>query len=100
MLYEEVIADGVERVAVKRLRGETLVLLGSAEAAKFLGISKGNLSARVVRGQIVPPRWRLACGPLWTLEDLEQWAYEKGRSLEPSEAPPPSGDDGECTFVL
>lgn len=50
-------------------------LLGTQELAAMLGIKPRTVSAYLVRGgrSVPAPCARLACGPVWKLEDVQAW---------------------------
>lgn len=54
-------------------------LLGTAEAAEFLGIKKQNFVTRIAKRKDFPrPIVRLKMGPIWSEEGIKAWK-EKNR---------------------
>jgi hypothetical protein len=62
---------------VKRKRYDPFVprLYGVQEAAEYLGISRRNLTAKLARGQIVPPVAELAATPVWSESQLDEQLF-------------------------
>ena len=52
-------------------------LVGSAEAARIAGISTAAFKQARLRGTTPEPLVRLACGPLWTRTQIEEWAADR-----------------------
>jgi prophage regulatory protein len=50
-----------------------LRLVGLAEIAELLGVSKRTASRYVARADFPPPVAELAMGPIWLTEDVEKW---------------------------
>lgn len=54
-------------------------IYGSVEAAEYLGIPRESWRARLYQGRkgiglpLPEPMWTLACGPIWTREQLDEW---------------------------
>ena len=53
-------------------------LLGTAEVAALVGWKPSSISAALNRGQLPTPYARLACGPIWTRQQIETW--QEGRA--------------------
>jgi hypothetical protein len=47
-------------------------LYGTQEAARYLGISRLNLSYLLANKKVVEPVARLACGPIWSRSQLDE----------------------------
>jgi prophage regulatory protein len=59
---------------------ERLDLVGAAEIATMLGISKQRVNQLVAENPSFPaPVAELTAGRIWRREDIEQWARESGR---------------------
>jgi hypothetical protein len=60
-----------------------LDLVGSAEAARMLGIGRTNFSHLRAKHEGIDPAWpepfQLACGPVWLAEDMR--SYKRTRAL-------------------
>lgn len=54
-------------------------LMGTAEVAAFLGISRARVGQLAQREDFPSPVVRLAAGPVWESADIEQWARDTGR---------------------
>lgn len=54
-------------------------LMGTAEVAEFLGLSRGRVTQLAQSEDFPTPVARLAAGPVWELVDIERWARETGR---------------------
>lgn len=54
-------------------------LMGVAEVAKLLGVSRQRVQQLARRTDFPEPVARLAATPVWESEDVEQWARERGR---------------------
>jgi len=54
-----------------------LDVIGLAEAAEVIGVSRGR--ARYLRqwGKLPEPSAELACGPVWHRGDFERWAADR-----------------------
>lgn len=64
-------------------------IFGSREAADYLGIPRRSFRVRLVHSRqgvakhpFPEPTWTLACGPIWTREQLDEW---RDRSMQPEE---------------
>lgn len=56
-------------------------MLGNAELGRLLGVTRQRVS-QIVSGPDFPrPRFTLAMGSVWALEDVTAWADIKGRTL-------------------
>jgi ParB-like chromosome segregation protein Spo0J len=55
----------------KRYSGKARVY-GVEEAARYLGTSRRTVTRLLMRGEIVPPLARLACGPIWSESQLDE----------------------------
>lgn len=49
-------------------------LVGAAEAVQITGMERGAFNMARVRGQTPEPIVTLACGPIWTRSQIEEWA--------------------------
>ena len=59
-------------------------LLGMAETAQLLGVTKSRLGQILNEQPDFPePVAVLAAGRIWTRQDVEGWAVEHGRSVTP-----------------
>ncbi len=56
-------------------------LVGVAEIARMLGVSRQRVSQLAETEQFPEPTVRLSAGPVWKREDIEQWAERTGRSI-------------------
>ncbi len=54
-------------------------LMGTAEVAEFLGVSRPRVGQLAQREDFPHPVARLAAGPVWESVDIERWARETGR---------------------
>ena len=56
-------------------------LLGTQELAAMLGIKPRTISAYLARGgrSLPAPYARLACGPVWRVEDVKTWQKQRRR---------------------
>ena len=54
-------------------------LMGTAEIAKLLGVSRQRVSQLSHSDGFPEPVARLAAGPVWQTADVERWARETGR---------------------
>jgi len=52
-------------------------LVGTAEAARIVGITSNAFKQARVRGTTPEPLVVLACGPLWTRSQIEEWAADR-----------------------
>jgi hypothetical protein len=48
-------------------------LLGTHEVAKMLGWSRGKVSVYLYRGILPEPVDMLHCGPIWTIDQIEEF---------------------------
>jgi predicted DNA-binding transcriptional regulator AlpA len=53
--------------------------MGTAEVAKFLGVSRQRVNQLSHHDDFPEPAARLAAGPVWQTRDIERWARETGR---------------------
>lgn len=53
-------------------------LAGYAEAAEMLGWDKRKLGVYLKRGSFPEPVLRLASGPIWLVEQIENYKKDKG----------------------
>lgn len=51
-----------------------LRVVGLAEVADLLGVSKRTATRYAARADFPKPAAQLAMGPIWWTEDVEQWA--------------------------
>jgi predicted DNA-binding transcriptional regulator AlpA len=54
-------------------------LMGTAEVAKLLGVSRQRVNQLSHRDDFPEPVARLAAGPVWQTVDIERWARASGR---------------------
>jgi len=54
-------------------------LMGIAEIAELLGVSRTRIHQLRSEGALPQPCETLAMGPVWLREDIERWARETGR---------------------
>lgn len=52
-------------------------LVGVKEAAEILGWSKQQIGIYMTRGKFPEPIQRLASGPIWTKEQIEEYKRER-----------------------
>ena len=52
-------------------------LVGAQEAAKLAGLSRSGFSLAQREGRAPEPITVLACGPIWTRSQIEEWAAER-----------------------
>ena len=52
-------------------------LLGVAEVAALIGLSRPALASRRERDDFPSPVAQLACGPIWARQDIERYAMER-----------------------
>lgn len=57
----------------------TLDLVGVAEVADMLGVTRTRVSQLASSAGFPEPTARLAAGPVWLREDVERWARDTGR---------------------
>ncbi len=60
-----------------------LHLLGQAEMAKLLGVSRQRITQLAAKPWFPAPVARLTMGAVWELADIQQMAAETGRTLHP-----------------
>jgi predicted DNA-binding transcriptional regulator AlpA len=62
----------------QRLAKYKASLIGTAEFAEILGMSRQALHNRMARGRLPKPAQRLAMGPVWFVSDIREFvkAYE------------------------
>lgn len=53
-------------------------LAGLAEVAQILGVRKTTAARYTYREDFPQPVARLAMGPVWAVEDVEEWAKQYG----------------------
>jgi hypothetical protein len=63
--------------------GELMRLASRGELAEMLGISRQRTRTLTERDDFPDPVARLRTGPVWRLEDLQEWAAKVGRTLAP-----------------
>jgi len=56
-------------------------LLGPAELAQLLGVSRQRASVIAGRVDFPRPRLTLIMGSIWALDDVKAWADKRGRIL-------------------
>ena len=54
-------------------------IVGTDDFAARLGVQPATIRTWIRRGQIPPPRWRLAGRAMWNWEEVEAWAANSGR---------------------
>lgn len=54
-------------------------LMGVAEVAELLGISRQRVTQLAKQEGFPEPAVQLAAGPVWESADVERWARETGR---------------------
>ena len=54
-------------------------LMGVAEVAELLGVSRQRVTQLAKVDGFPKPTIRLASGPVWESADVERWAKESGR---------------------
>ena len=54
-------------------------LVGTAEVAKILETSRQNISTSLARGKFPTPYARVAAGPLWTRQQIEEYKRERAK---------------------
>jgi hypothetical protein len=59
-------------------------LYGTQEAARYLGVSRRNLTYLLANDKIVEPVARLACGPIWSRSQLDEqlWMWQDDRPAQ------------------
>jgi len=57
----------------------TYRLMGVAEVAELLGVSRQRVTQLAKTEAFPEPIAHLAAGPVWQAEDVERWAREAGR---------------------
>jgi hypothetical protein len=58
----------------KRYDGKAHVY-GVEEAARYLGVTRRSVTRLLMRGEIIPPLARLACGPVWSESQLDEMLF-------------------------
>lgn len=66
-------ARGAADALRARLEIAAPALLGAAEVAELTGWKASSISAALTRGRLPEPYARLACGPIWTREQIDRW---------------------------
>src|SRR5438105_281612 len=61
---------------------ETVELLGTAEVAAVLGVSRKTVAAYLARDQMPAPDIKLACGPIWYRETLAAWLAKRDARVD------------------
>lgn len=56
-------------------------LMGAAEIAELLGVSRQRVQQLVVRSDFPAPAHTFAMGKVWRREDVEAWDAERKRRL-------------------
>ena len=56
-------------------------MLGPAELAQVLGVSRQRVTQIAKRPDFPRPRFVLIMGSVWALEDVMAWAEQRGRDL-------------------
>jgi hypothetical protein len=70
-------------------------MLGNAELGRLLGVTRQRVS-QIVSGPDFPrPRFTLAMGSIWSLDDVVAWAATRGRTLHLNALAPDVQDDDE-----
>jgi predicted DNA-binding transcriptional regulator AlpA len=54
-------------------------LVGVAEVAEMLGVSRQRVTQLAKTASFPRPTVQLAAGPVWESAEIEQWARETGR---------------------
>jgi len=68
-------------------------MLGNAELGRLLGVTRQRVS-QIVSGPDFPrPRFTLIMGSVWALDDVQEWADRKGRTLHLDALTPDVQDD-------
>jgi hypothetical protein len=62
------------RLTRKRYDGHAR-LYGTQEAAKYLGITRRNLTYMLANDKVIEPLARLACGPIWSESQLDEQLF-------------------------
>lgn len=57
-------------------------MLGAAELAKLLGVSRQRVTQLTAKAWFAPPVTRLSMGALWELVDIERMVVGTGRTLD------------------
>lgn len=57
-------------------------LLGAAELAALLGVSRQRVGQLILKPWFPAPLQRLTMGGVWDLADIEQMAHDTGRTLD------------------
>lgn len=72
--------DGEGKVRLGNRDKQLPPLVGYAEAAEMLGWDKRRVGIYIQRGSFPEPMQRLASGPVWTLEQIEE--YKRSRDAD------------------
>jgi len=56
---------------------DPLTLVGGSEAAAIAGMTTHAFKMARLRGATPEPIKTLACGPIWTRSQIEEWAAER-----------------------
>lgn len=72
--------EGHYTISFYHQRSEVPKLVGVAEAAKILGWSKQQISVYMSREKFPEPAQRLASGPIWTRDQIEE--FKNSRTQE------------------
>lgn len=65
-------------------------LLGAAEVALLLGVSRQRVHQLVSAPGFPPPLERLASGAIWRTADIAAWAEQQGRTTHPERLDTPT----------
>ncbi len=60
-------------------------LMGQAEIADRLGVSRQRVQQRIAKGGFPPPFDVLAMGKVWWIKDIDEWIHDKRPELADSE---------------
>lgn len=58
-------------------------LVGRTELAEMLGVSRQRARTLTERDDFPAPIAQMRRGPIWRIEDIEEWAQHVGRTLTP-----------------
>jgi predicted DNA-binding protein YlxM (UPF0122 family) len=73
-MFIKVLDEAYCKGCIARLEAYSQDLLGAAELAEVLSVSKQTISNRLARGNLIPePTTRLALGPVWTKQAVLDW---------------------------
>ena len=69
-------------------------MLGPSELMQLLGVSRQRVTQLAAHRDFPRPRYVLAMGSIWALDDIQAWADRRGRTLklEDLTLPPQPGD--------